>query len=211
MKIKKNIKVIFWDFDGVIIDSMHVRDFGFKEIFKEYDSQLVKKLINYHRLNGGLSRYVKIRYFFEEILNQNISEEELIRYAYNFSSIMRNELVKKKYLISDSINFIKNNFNNFNFHIVSGSDHKELLFLNKELQISKFFLSINGSPTPKNEIVRQLIHKFRYNENEIAMIGDSINDYEAAKSNNIKFYGYNNDDLKSLDSYIKTFTSFKFL
>ena len=43
------------------------------------------------------------------------------------------------------------------------------------------------------------------------MIGDSINDYEAAKSNNIKFYGYNNDDLKSLDSYIKTFTSFKYL
>ena len=27
-------KTILWDFDGVILDSMEVRDFGFREIFK---------------------------------------------------------------------------------------------------------------------------------------------------------------------------------
>lgn len=31
------MKTILWDFDRVILDSMNVRDFGFKEIFKHYE------------------------------------------------------------------------------------------------------------------------------------------------------------------------------
>ena len=40
-------------------------------IFKEFDSKLVDKLIEFHELNGGLSRFVKIRFFFEELLNES--------------------------------------------------------------------------------------------------------------------------------------------
>ena len=47
------MKVIFWDFDGVILDSMVVRDAGFREIFKRYDTNKVNKLISYHRENCG--------------------------------------------------------------------------------------------------------------------------------------------------------------
>ena len=51
------IKTVLWDFDGVILDSMKVRDWGFREIFKNYDNKKVEQLIDYHNLNGGLSRY----------------------------------------------------------------------------------------------------------------------------------------------------------
>ncbi|WP_257122392.1 hypothetical protein [Aliarcobacter skirrowii] len=30
------IKTIFWDFDVVILDSMPIRDYGFREIFEEF-------------------------------------------------------------------------------------------------------------------------------------------------------------------------------
>ncbi len=59
------IKNILWDFDGVILDSMPIREYGFRKIFENYDISLVDKLINYHKRNGGLSRYVKIKYFYE--------------------------------------------------------------------------------------------------------------------------------------------------
>ena len=62
------MKNILWDFDGVILSSMHIRDWGFREIFKTFKKEDVQKLLDYHNLNGGLSRYVKIRYFYEEIL-----------------------------------------------------------------------------------------------------------------------------------------------
>jgi phosphoglycolate phosphatase-like HAD superfamily hydrolase len=35
---------------------------------------------------------------------------------------------------------------------------------------------------------------------ETILIGDSINDYEAAKANNIDFYGFNNPNLASISS-----------
>ena len=204
--MKFNKKNILWDFDGVILDSMSVRDWGFEEIFKEFDSAQVSRLLKYHRENGGLSRYVKIRYFFENILEQNISDTQVMTYANNFSILMKKELISRDNLISDSLTFIKETYNKFNFHIVSGSDQEELRYLCQKLKISSFFLSIEGSPTPKKKLVQNLLEKYNYDRFDTCLIGDSINDYEAAKFNDIDFYGYNNDKLRNIGQmYIDCF------
>ncbi|WP_072682435.1 HAD family hydrolase [Arcobacter sp. LA11] len=199
------IKNIIFDFDGVILDSMPTRDYGFREIFKEFDNNLVEKLIDYHNINGGLSRFVKIRYFYEELLNKNISDNEVQLLANSFSKIMKNELIKKKYLITNTVEFIINNHIKYNLHIASGSEHNELNYLCEKLELKDFFLTINGSPIKKNIIVENIINHNNYLKNETILIGDSINDYEAAQANQIKFYGFNNLELKRLDSYINDF------
>lgn len=205
-----NKKTILWDFDGVILDSMAVRDWGFEEIFKEFKPDEVKKLLNYHRENGGLSRYVKIRYFYEHILGKSIAEAQVLDYADKFSILMKKELTNPNNLIMDAVDFIKANFQKYNFHIVSGSDGDELRFLCKELSLSSCFLSIHGSPTPKKQLVEDLLTKHTYNKSETCLIGDSINDYEAAQNNEIAFFGYNNISLKKIASnYIDTFANFK--
>lgn len=204
-------KTIFWDFDGVILDSMSDRDYGFEEIFKSFDKLHVKKLLEYHRVNGGLSRYVKIKYFFNSILNKNITEEEVLFYAKEFSKIMRKKLVNRNNLIKETVYFIKRNFNNYNFHIVSGSDQEELRFLCQELQLANFFLTIEGSPIPKKQLVSNILKTYNYLSNNCCLIGDSINDFEAAKANNIIFYGYNNLSLTKLDGkYLYTYKDFFF-
>jgi phosphoglycolate phosphatase-like HAD superfamily hydrolase len=204
------IKNILWDFDGVILDSMNVRDWGFKEIFKTFEKDKVALLLEYHRENGGLSRYVKIRYFYEEILGLQITEEEVLKYAHAFSLLMKKELVNPKNLIQDSLTFIKENYKTYNFHIVSGSDQEELRYLCKELEIASFFITIHGSPTPKNKLVKDLLEKYDYIKKDTSLIGDSINDFEAAQKNGIAFFGYNNTLLKKIASnYINTFSNFK--
>ena len=206
---KKMIKTVLWDFDGVILDSMKVRDWGFEEIFKDFDQELIDQLLAFHRANGGLSRYVKIRYFFEEILNRTISEDEVLKYAESFSFLMKRELTNSENLILDALGFIQNNYQHYNFHIVSGSDQKELRFLNKELGIKQYFKSIHGSPTPKTFLVKTLIKENNYNAKNIILIGDSINDFEAASANDISFYGYNNTNLKTVcEVYINSFKEF---
>ena len=203
LKAKKNI---FWDFDGVLMDSMPVRNRGFELVLKDYPKDQVKKLMKFHLENGGLSRYVKFRYFFEEIRNEIISEVQVNIWASKFSEVMKRELLDKTLLIEDSCDFVKANKDNFEMHIVSGSDQKELRFLCKELGLSPFFLSINGSPTPKKKLVEYLIKQFNYKNEDAVLIGDSINDYEAAKNNDIEFFGYNNSSLRKLDAgYIEKF------
>lgn len=202
------IKNILFDFDGVIIDSMPVREYGFRKIFQDFDTNLVDKLITYHELNGGLSRFVKIKYFYEELLHKDIDEELILEYANNFSKIMKKELINKKYLIRQTVEFITNHTQDYNLHIVSGSEQSELRYLCKALDISQYFNSIHGSPTHKNILVKELLDTSNYNIQETILIGDSINDYEAAKINNIDFYGYNNTELRKLSKkYLFDFKS----
>ena len=200
------IKNILFDFDGVIIDSMPIREAGFRLIFQDFDKYLVDKLIDYHNQNGGLSRYVKIDFFFNNILKKPIQKDQSFSYAKSFSDIMKKELVKREYLIIDSLFFIKGNYKKYNLHIVSGSDEEELQYLCNELGIATYFHSIHGSPTAKSMLVKKILLDNNYDINETILIGDSINDLDASIDNGIKFYGYNNLDLRNLsDVYLQDY------
>lgn len=199
---------IFWDFDGVLMDSMPVRDKGFEKVLENFPKEEVDKLMAYHRQNGGLSRYVKFRYFYEEILLKPITEEEVNVLALQFSEIMLGLLIDEKLLIVDSLSFVKDQHQNYNMHIVSGSDGKELNIICEKLGISNFFKSIHGSPTPKKQLVADLMREHKYKAEETVLIGDSINDLEAAQVNNISFIGYNNVSLKQqAGNYIHSFNA----
>jgi len=203
------IKNIIFDFDGVLLDSMPTREYGFREIFKDYPQSLVDELIAYHNLNGGLSRFHKIKYFYNKLLNEEISENKVLEYSKQFSAIMKDKLINPQYLISDSITFIKNNYQDYRLHIASGSEEKELKYLCEALGLTKYFKSILGSPIAKDELVRNIISKEKYLEKETILIGDSINDYDASFKNGIEFYGYNNINISNKSKfYIDDFNSF---
>ena len=205
MKDTKKINVLFWDFDGVLMNSNSVRDKGFELVLAEYPKDQVKQLMDFHHANGGLSRYVKFRYFFEEVRGEEITDEEVQVWASKFSEIMLNNLINKNLLIQETNDFVKANHQNYNMHIVSGSDGNELRAICKGVGITKFFNSIEGSPTPKIELVSNILKKEGYSPSECGLIGDSVNDYEAARINKISFFGYNNKDLKPFENYIDSF------
>ena len=127
------IKTILWDFDGVIFDSMKIKGDGFVELFQNYDSKYTKEIEEYHYANGGVSRFDKIRYFYNNILGREITEDEVIALANKFAKIIENKLNDKNNLIKETINFIQKNYKNYNFHIVSGAEHFELNNLCKVL------------------------------------------------------------------------------
>ncbi len=197
-------KVILWDFDGVILDSMPIREFGFREVLKDFPGEQVEALISFHKLNGGMSRYVKFRYFYEQVLKKEITNEQVLSLADKFSHIMLQELGNTKYLIDDSVDFIRTKGKQHHMHIVSGSDQTELRHLCSVLGISNYFLSIYGSPKPKDQIVSDLLKEYDYQEKDVVLIGDSVNDEDAAQANGIDFLGYNNTEMahKWQDRYI---------
>ena len=199
--------VILWDFDGVLMNSNAIRDLGFQKVLEDYPQDQVEALMEFHKTNGGLSRYVKFRHFFEVIRGQSVSDEAIQELAKRFSRVMRDLLFDKTLLIDDSINFVKANDIKFRMHIVSGSDGTELNELCQFLGLHVHFISIHGSPTPKKQLVKELLLKYQYPEEDCVLIGDSINDLEAAATNNIAFRGYNNIKLSPMsDGYIVRFS-----
>jgi len=201
-----DFEVILWDFDGVIIDSNSVRELGFRQVLKEFDSEQVEQLIDFHNANGGWSRYVKFRYFYEEILKRQISESQVQELANSFSSIMVDRLPNPELLIQETVRFIQEmNSQGKEMHIVSGSDGNELRSLCEQLELSKYFLSINGSPTPKSALVKAIIDNSNISASQYCLIGDAMNDYDAAVQNEIQFFGYNNKELMNYGDYINKF------
>lgn len=203
------IKTILWDFDGVIHDSMKIKGDGFVELFKDHKEKDTKAILKFHYKNGGVSRFDKIKYFYKQILKKDISQKEINILSDAFSDIIKDKIFDKDNLIQDSLSFIKKKYKEYNFHIVSGAEDNELKKLCIYLNISKYFISINGSPTKKDVLIRKLITKYKYKKHEILFIGDAMTDYNAAKKNKILFFGYNNIKLKKFKNYIKTFEELK--
>ena len=198
------IKTILWDFDGVILDSMKIKANGFIKLFKDYDKTFLIEIEKYHYENGGVSRFDKIKYFYKHILQEDISEAKILKLADKFAKIIAKELQDKNNLIEDSVQYIKKNHLNYNFHIVSGAEHNELNQLCQIFELEQYFISIDGSPTKKDLLVKNVLEKYNYEREETVLIGDAMTDYYAAKNNNISFYGYNNTELKRF-KYIADF------
>lgn len=203
----KKIKAVFWDFDGVLLNSNEVRDQGFVRVLADYPQDQVDRLLSFHRQNGGLSRYVKFRYFYEEILGEALDDERLAQLCASFSEIMRLLLTDKNLLISENINRLRKSADLLTMYIVSGSDQTELRYLCEELKIEHWFKGIYGSPTPKNDLVESVLRRERHDRDECVLIGDSVNDLTAARHNGIRFVGFNNAELERQSelSFIEVF------
>ena len=183
---------ILWDFDGVLLDSMRIRSDGFRWIFRHYPTSHVDQLIAYHLHQGGLSRYHKIQYFFEIIQKESVDQEQIAELAQEFSYYMLERLQDPKLLIQDTVEWIRAHQRTHTHTITSGSDEQELKQLTTALGIAPLFTAIYGSPVPKLETVQRIVQSSALSKEAFCLIGDSINDYEAATAAGISFYGYNN-------------------
>lgn len=201
------IKVIIFDFDGVVLDSVPIKTKAFCRLFEAFGSSHVDTFVKYNKENNGVSRYIKINYFFENIVNKPVGEEEVLYYLKRYSELTREELCDSRYLIEDCVSFIKNNYKKFNMHIASGADEEDLRHICAKLQLTPYFISIHGSPMPKNLIIKNLLYANGYSDEEVVLVGDSVNDYVAAKENNIYFLGCNNTSLRPLGGYLESINS----
>ena len=179
-------KHLIFDFDGVLAETNNIRFEGFRLLFRDYPDDQVQMLVEYAMLNGGMSRYEKIKYFFKEIRNEIISDASV-----QILSRQYTELVKQKVIdaepVKGSLEFLSNNYTNYDFAIVSGSDQEELREVCQARKIYQLFLNILGSPERKETNLSKLLLEEGWDKESCLFIGDSLNDLEAAQINNIDF------------------------
>ena len=179
---------ILFDFDGVLVESNEIRFNGFKKLFKGYPRSQVEQLVEYAKANGGVSRYKKIEFFFNTIRKEPISSKSVNHWANQFSKLVTKDILEAK-PVEGSLEFLKKYFNQFDFAIVSGSDQKELREVCKGRGIDSFFKIILGSPIEKKDNIATLLSDFKWERNKSLYVGDSNNDLEAAKANNVDLIG----------------------
>lgn len=204
------IKTIIFDYDGIIAESVEVKTDAFAEIYKEYGKDVVKKVIEHHKSNGGVSRFEKFQIYHLEFLGLSLTKEDLNKLVSTFSSLVLEKVISSSY-VKGVYSFIKENHNNYNFFISTGTPKNEIDIILKRKKLNKYFIEVFGSPEKKDEHVKKILMKYNLNKNNVVFIGDSTSDRNAALNNDIKFIGRftTTDEIKKEKNLIIDFTDFK--
>ena len=204
----KRYNSIIFDCDGVILNSNKIKTESFKKILFQFNKNAVDEFLNYHRNNGGVSRYIKIDYFLTYILPKYTKllenkDNKLSSLLENYSNECKKSLYNSE--VACDLDKLKDITNNIPWIIVSGGDQKELRDVFEYKKLSRFFDGgIYGSPEKKIDIIKRQIKKGFINYPAL-FLGDSKLDHTVAKSLNIDFLFVTNwTDFRGYIEYCKS-------
>jgi len=177
--------------------------------------EVVNKVISHHLINGGISRFEKFKIYHKEFLGIKLTDQMLQELCDQFSTLVINKVVDAPYTLG-AYDFIRQYYQKYSFHIVSATPQNEIEIIVKLKKLNKYFIEVLGSPEKKYRNINKIISKYNLQLSEICYIGDSINDYNAAKKSGIRFIGFcsikNNNfplDIEKIDSFNSFFRKIK--
>ncbi len=179
------IKAVILDFDGVILESVDIKTMAFREIFKEYPEQ-VDAIVEYHLNHGGVSRYKKFIYFYNNILKQPITDEKLTELGERFSKLIL-EGIKRCAFVLGALEFLEEYSKKLRLYVASGTPEMELRAIVKERGLESYFKGVYGTPATKSEIIRRILDEENLKKDEVIFIGDSETDYKEALKEGVPF------------------------
>ncbi len=199
---------VIFDFDGVIINSHKIKTIAFYNVFKKYGKPYGLKAKKFHLKHIGKSRYFKFRYILKNILKIKITKKKIQLLDKEFDFYVKKKIEKmvpNYYLIK----YLKNNYNLVNMYISTGTPQSKIVKILEQKKILKYFKKVYGSPKSKINHIEEI----KKNNKKSIFIGDSLEDFKAAKHFRIDFILKINSENLFLRKKIKlnTINSFKFL
>jgi len=176
-----NKKIIFWDFDGVIKESVEVKTKAFQDLFRSFGEEVVAKVTRHHTENGGMSRFKKIPVYlsYAGIETSSALEEQ---YCNRFGELVEDAVVEADWVTGvESIIKQKSNVNQ-HYILVTATPQDEIERILDRLSITPCFSNIFGAPMSKSDAIRRGLELYSIDPKNALMIGDSKADYEAAQN-----------------------------
>lgn len=190
---KRKLQAIFFDFDGVILDSIPTKTEGFVTLFNDYDQEVIEKVVHYHHLHGGISRVEKIKYAHEKFIGTPLSEQELAYWAKQYSELVLQKVLEVDW-IKGAKEFLDSCPDRIKVFVISGTPEDELKYVLQERGLTHCFDAILGSPVRKPEHIRMLLQKYDLEPNQCVFVGDALTDYNAAKETDLHFVGIHGEN-----------------
>jgi HAD superfamily hydrolase (TIGR01549 family) len=181
----RDAKTIFWDFDGVIKESVTVKSDAFEQLFLPFGKEVAINVRKHHEANGGMSRFDKLPIYLKWV-GQEAIEELTTEYEEKFSRFVKQKVTNSDW-VSGILDYLENNRHYQQFFLITATPQQEIESIIDQLNIPSYFKQIIGAPIKKEDALKNIVVDFSINPEEAIMVGDSINDYEAAVINNVKF------------------------
>lgn len=180
------IALTFLDCDGVIFDSNPFKHLAFARALDEYPEEAVERLLRMHSVEGGISRYVKMRRFFEELHPIDDPEPAIRRALERFGEVSKaayGELTP----IPDALAFAAEMGGPESVFVVSGADGDELREVFSMHGIIDRFAEVLGSPTEKQDHLLRVLAERGVPPERALLVGDGKGDFDCARELGVPF------------------------
>lgn len=181
------LKAIVFDFDGTLIESADIKTAAFAELFRNFPGHL-EAILQYHEKHAGVSRYVKFRAIYNDILKRPLSITEERQLGDAFSRLVFDR-VRQCPLVPGAVEFLHRVSACSRCFIASGTPEGELRELVEQRGIRKYFMGIYGAPATKQEILRRIFREHTLSPSQMLCVGDAPSDMEAAQAEGVAFLG----------------------
>ena len=182
------LRAIIFDFDGVILDSVDIKTRAFARLFEEHGPEVQRQVVEHHLAHGGVSRFRKFSYIYENILRRALPPGESERLGERFSELVFDEVVKAAW-IPGALEFLKEHCTRYRLFIASGTPQEELARIVRLRDLEGYFAGIFGTPATKEEITRAIFAREGLQNSETLLVGDALTDFRAAKTCGVRFVG----------------------
>lgn len=188
MSKKQILQAIFFDFDGVIVDSNPIKADAFVTLFRDYDDKIVTEIVAYHRQHGGISRVEKIQYAHKYLIQKPLTVEELARWATRYSDLVVDKVINVEW-IAGAKDFLDSKQGALPIFVISGTPDDELKHIIEHRKMSGYFQEVLGSPIRKPVHIRNLLSEYRLIPEHCVFVGDALTDYNGARETGLHFIG----------------------
>jgi len=181
-------RALFFDFDGVVLDSVNVKTEAFAELFAPFGSEVERKVVEHHLYYGGMSRVRKITHYLSAWTDLEPTQELIDTYVKRFGELTYQKMREVPF-IEGALAFIQAHATEYDLHVISGTPHDELDALIRHFKLDGYFKEWLGFPTLKHDHFEYLLEKYHYQRENVLYIGDAVNDFTAAMQSGLLFIG----------------------
>lgn len=177
--------LIFWDFDGVIKDSVDVKTAAFERLFLPYGGEISCRVRQHHEANGGVSRFDKFPLYLSWA-GELVSEELVSAFCERFSQLVLQAVIDAPWVPGVREYLLQYCAEQY-FVLVTATPQEEIEQILATLDIAHCFREVHGAPTKKASAIETVLVRQRVAPADALMIGDAEADWQAAQTNSIRF------------------------
>jgi phosphoglycolate phosphatase-like HAD superfamily hydrolase len=178
-------RLLFWDFDGVIKDSVDVKTKAFEALFSPYGVEIVSRVREHHEANGGVSRFDKIPLYLQWA-GASASDVLVKEFCSRFSELALQGVIDSPW-VKGIPNYLQQNYEQQYFVLLTATPQDEIEHIIDGLDISHYFREVYGAPMSKTKAIADVLRRLKIERDQTLMIGDTETDMLATQDNGIPF------------------------
>ena len=178
-------KLIFWDFDGVVKDSVDIKSQAYVNLFESYGNHVADQVKFHHESNGGMSRFEKLPLYLRWA-GELVTEEKIRDYCDRFSRMVLQAVIDAPW-VPGVREYLLAYHDRQHFVLVTATPQEEIQQILQVLGIAHCFLEVHGAQTPKATAIRDVLLRLQYRPEHALVVGDSETDLNTAEVNQVAF------------------------